>query len=318
MDTTSQIDETTWTVTRALRVEAPRELVFEVLTQPSQIAQWFGQSADFPDGVHVGAEGSFGFAGDGIFPVRIETYDPVARFAFAWGTPGEPIREDNSTTATFTLEEDGAATLVTVVESGFDTLGEAARRRAAMEHNAEGWQSELDEMAAHAEGLAAGTGLAPHADLDAGRITRSVLVRAPQQTTWDVLSDPSTIGEWWGHPAVFPDGMRPGASGTFEWVGHGLFPMRVTRAEAPSRLDLLWGQVGDETPGEDASLVQFTLTPVGTEQTLVTVVETGFREADVAARRAAMEENVSGWRLVLDALVRYVEAQVGNSAEAGR
>lgn len=313
MDATSQIDESTGTITRTLRVEAPRELVFEVLTQPAQIAQWFGQSADFPDGVHAGAEGSFGWSDHGVFPARVVEHEPVWRFAFVWGTPGQPLREDNSTTATFTLEEDGAATLVTVVESGFDTLGEAAGRRAAMEDNAQGWEHELDEMAAHAQGLAAGTGLAPQADLDAGRITRTVLVHAPQQTTWEVVSDPSTTGDWWGHPAVFPDGMVEGACGTFEWVGHGLFPMRVERAQAPSRLDLRWGRLGDQSPREDASLVEFTLTPVGPDRTLVTVVETGFAGEDLTARRAAMEENVSGWRLVLDSLVRYVE---GRAAEA--
>ena len=40
----STIDETAATVTRTVRVAAPRDLVFEVLTQPAQIAQWFGQS----------------------------------------------------------------------------------------------------------------------------------------------------------------------------------------------------------------------------------------------------------------------------------
>lgn len=149
MDTTSRIDETTFTVTRTLRIEAPRALVFDLLTEPAEMAQWFGQTADFPEGVHVGAAGAFGWSGHGDFPARIETYDPVSAFAFTWGTPREPLREDNSTTVTFTLDEVGGGTVLTVVESGFDTLGEASSRRAVMEDNAQGWVEELDQLVAH-------------------------------------------------------------------------------------------------------------------------------------------------------------------------
>lgn len=150
------------------------------------------------------------------------------------------------------------------------------------------------------------------ADLDAGRITRTVVVRASQLATWDVLTDPAAIGQWWGHPAVFPDGMHEGAEGTFEWVDHGLMPMRIERFDPPTRFHLRWGELGDATPGEDASLVEFTLEPDGEQRTLLTVVEHGFTHLESAQRRAAMEENVNGWTLVLDAFVRYVE---GDGAE---
>lgn len=147
-----------------------------------------------------------------------------------------------------------------------------------------------------------------HADLDAGCITRTVRVGASQQATWDALTDPAAIEQWWGHPAVFPGGLREGAEGTFEWVGHGLMPMRVERFEAPTHFDLLWGELGDDKPGKDASLVRFTLAADGPGQTLVTVVESGFERLETAERRAAMEENVKGWTTVLDGFVRYVES----------
>jgi len=46
---------------------------------------------------------------------------------------------------------------------------------------------------------------------------------------------------------------------------------------------------------------------VGPDRTLVTVVEHGFTHLDDAGRRAAMEENVTGWTDVLNALVTYAE-----------
>lgn len=149
----------------------------------------------------------------------------------------------------------------------------------------------------------------PTADFEAGRITRTVRVAASQRETWAALTDPAAIEQWWGHPAVFPDGVREGAEGTFEWVGHGLMPMRVERFDEPHHFDLLWGDVGTDAPGEDASLVQFTLEPEGPDHTLVTVVESGFDRLETADRRAAMEENVKGWTNVLDSFVAHVEGQ---------
>lgn len=306
--TTATTDEQTWSVTRTVRVEAPRELVWEALTSPAQIGQWFGDRAEFPGGVAPGAEGVLAWEAHGEFPARIEQVEPYDLFAFTWGSPGEPIRADNATTATFTLRdvEDGAAaTEVRVVETGFDALSDdVVRRRAAMADNAEGWTQELDELVDYTESLAAGREAA--ADLTAGTIVRSVRIAAPRSTTWRVLTDPAAIEDWWGHPAVFADGLTEGADGTFEWVGHGLMPMRVVRAEPERRLDLLWGGLGDPEPGPDASLVEFRVVAVGVEESVVTVVETGFTGS--ADKRAAMEDNVDGWNAVLASLGRYVGA----------
>lgn len=146
----AQIDEATFEVRRSLRIEAPPERVWEALTTPAHIARWFGSRADFPDGVHEGALGTFGWPDSGDFPVRIESYDPPSTFAFTWGVPGEPLRSGNSTTATFTLTGDDAGTLLRVVESGFAELdGGLVSQRAAMADNAEGWTSELDELSAY-------------------------------------------------------------------------------------------------------------------------------------------------------------------------
>jgi len=308
MTTTSQIDVDTATVTRTIRIEASRELVWAALTTPEHIARWFGQRADFPDGVHPGATGSFGWTEHGDFPVRIEAFEPFSRFAFTWGTPGEEIREDNATTATFTLTAHGDATELTVVEAGFDTLsGDLARQRAAMEGNAEGWVAELDELHAHVLELRDGTD--PVSDLERGTITHSVLVDAEQASVWAALTTPEAIAVWWEHPAVFPDGVVPGSLGTFEWTGHGLFPVLIDRVEQPDRFAFTWGEVGESEPGPTATHVTFSLAPAGSGRTLLTVVETGFDNREAADRRAAIEGNVEGWRAVLASLQRHLQGR---------
>ncbi|ACQ82110.1 Activator of Hsp90 ATPase 1 family protein [Beutenbergia cavernae DSM 12333] len=148
------IDDVAFTVSRTVRIDAPLSTVWTALTAPEHLAGWFGDRAEFPDGVHVGAEGTFGWPDHGDFPVRVVEFAPEERFAFTWGTPGEPIRADNSTTAHFTLDPDGDTTVVTVLETGFEDLGDDARRRAAMEDNRSGWTEELDQLVAYVATLA--------------------------------------------------------------------------------------------------------------------------------------------------------------------
>lgn len=301
----SMIDTENWTVTRTTEIAAPRALVWGVVTNPVHLAQWFGQSADFPDGIVVGATGVFGWTEHGECPARIDVVDPITTFAFTWSPSGEEIRSDTGTTATFTLADSGdGGTVLTVHETGFDALsGDAARRRAALEGNAQGWNQELDDLAAHVDTLVRGG--QPQSDLDRGMITHNILVDADISTVWATLTSESAIEAWWGHPARFPGGIREGAAGTFEWRDHGFMPMRVERLEEPHRFDLLWGELGDDEPGPDASYVAFTLMPAE-GATVITVVETGFDSLDTAKRRAAMEENVKGWQAVLDSLAAHI------------
>lgn len=310
MTTPSTIDLDAATVTREVHIDAPREVVWAVLTTPDQLALWFGDRSAFPEGVHRGAIGVLGWTAYGDFPARIDEYVPTRRFAFTWGVPGEEIREDNSTTATFHLSDaltrDGgtSGTVLTVVETGFDTLSvDALARRAGLEDHAEGWNEELDNLVSHLGRVTSSSGAV--ADPERGTITRTVLVRADPATTWGALTDPAAIEEWWGHPAAFPEGITAGARGTLEMIGHGRFPIHVQRFEPTVRFAFRWGRLHESEPGPDAQLVTFTLTDAGAE-TLVSMIESGFDSLDRAARRAAMEENVDGWNTALDGFRRHV------------
>jgi uncharacterized protein YndB with AHSA1/START domain len=140
----SVIDHERYTVTRSLHIDAPRARVWQAITRPEHISEWFGDTAAF-DALEVGASGTFGWHNYGIHPVRIEEFDEPDVFAFTWGVPGEPLLAGNSTTARFTLEDDGDGTLLTVVESGFENLAHPA---AMLEDHRGGWDSELDELVA--------------------------------------------------------------------------------------------------------------------------------------------------------------------------
>lgn len=304
-DLDAHVDEDAYRVTRTVRIAAPRSVVWDALTQPAQIGQWFGQRASFPDGVHAGAEGVFSWDEYGDFPVRIVRHDPMDVFAFTWGTGEQPLREDNATTARFDLHEEDGTTVLTVVETGFESLaGGAAAQRAAMTDNATGWTEELDELVEYLGELISGRRSA--LDPEAGTIVRSVRVHASQELVWDTLTSPERIEQWWGHPVAFDGEPRTGTRGTFEYVGHGLMPIRIDRWEPPRRWSLLWGYPGQRSPGEDASLVEFTVVGLSPSATLVTVVESGFTHLGPTERRAAIDDNGEGWNIVLDSFTRHI------------
>ena len=151
----SIVDADAFTVRRTVTIAATPDKVWAAVTRPELISQWFGNVAQL-DRLEVGAEGSFGFEGYGVFPVRIEELDEPRAIAYRWGNENATPTELDSAPSTvfrFTLEplDGGASTRLTVVESGFDALGDPT---AAMESNRGGWNEELDELVAFLEGSA--------------------------------------------------------------------------------------------------------------------------------------------------------------------
>lgn len=309
-DPQASVDETAMRVSRSVEVRAPIAAVWETLTDPRCIAQWFGQRADFPDGMREGATGTFGWDAHGDFPARIETWparietwEEPHRFAFRWGAPGEPIRDDNSTVATFTLERDGDVTRLTVVETGFDRLADAGARRAALDDNRQGWTEELDDFVA----LLARRWTPAVVDKVAGTITRSLEIEAPRERVWRHLTDPASIEVWWGHPADFPGGVRAGVTGTFAHEGQR-FPIALRIVDAPATFAFRWGSFGEAEPGPEACDVRFDLEETASGATRITVVESGWMRVADAERDERMEQNVPGWEFVLDGLRAHVLA----------
>jgi len=140
------IDDETWSVTRTVRIDAPRSTVWAALTTPELISQWFGVRAAF-DRVDVGATGVFATDSYGDIPVRIEELQPESAFGYRWGIAGEPLRDDNSTLVRFTLDDEGDGTLLSVVETGFGLLaGGDGHRRTELDEHRRGWDSELDAL----------------------------------------------------------------------------------------------------------------------------------------------------------------------------
>ena len=141
------------TIRRTITIAAPRDRVWAALTETELISQWFGDATTYT-ALEVGATGRFDWEGYGNFPFEITEVEAKDSFGYRWsGIPAESLLSDDSTLVRFTLADADGGTEVTVVESGFELLpGKTLYRRTRLEQNRDGWDIELDELAALLEG----------------------------------------------------------------------------------------------------------------------------------------------------------------------
>jgi uncharacterized protein YndB with AHSA1/START domain len=144
----------TQTIEREIMVAAPVQRVWDVLTEPQHIGQWFGNRAELEP--RVGGDGVLEFEGYGAFKISVVRFDPTSHFAYRWANKaGDAAVPGLSTLVEFTLEAAGDGTKLRVVESEFETLSlTIAEREEKIAGNTQGWRDELDELRVYAEQLA--------------------------------------------------------------------------------------------------------------------------------------------------------------------
>jgi uncharacterized protein YndB with AHSA1/START domain len=140
-----------YTIQRAIEIEAPVDVVWRTITEPEQIRTWFSDVVELD--ARPGAVGSLTFRADTddprVFGITVVAADRPHRFSFRWCYPsGARAAADNSTLVTFTLTAEGdARTRLRVVESGLDELDwpDADKQKFADEHT-RGWQERGDAL----------------------------------------------------------------------------------------------------------------------------------------------------------------------------
>jgi uncharacterized protein YndB with AHSA1/START domain len=143
-------------IEREIEIAAPINRVWAILTEPTHIAAWFGDSVQMGN-LRPGAAMVFGWRNDGNFRATAERVEPPRFFSYRWASNSDTDpTTGNSTLVEFTLTEVADGTRLRVVESGFASLDlpEDVQAKAAVE-NTDGWRSELDDLLRYAEQLAA-------------------------------------------------------------------------------------------------------------------------------------------------------------------
>jgi len=125
-------------IERSIWIAAPRERVWQAVTDPAQIAQWFAPGTSFSQN---GNKISVRVGEMDLEVAVIELIDPPRRIT----TCNLPER---SITTTYTLEEENGGTRFTVTETGFESLSEDARKE-RLDQDGKGWEMVLENLKAY-------------------------------------------------------------------------------------------------------------------------------------------------------------------------
>ena len=101
-------------------------------------------------------------------------------------------------------------------------------------------------------------------------IERTILIAAPIERVWDIVTTPEHMGRWFGDAGAD----REGDVIKMRWAEHGEAELRVVRSEPPTGFAYRWDA---NVAGIGDTLVEFTLATEG-DRTRVTVVESGWTE----------------------------------------
>jgi uncharacterized protein YndB with AHSA1/START domain len=147
------------------------------------------------------------------------------------------------------------------------------------------------------------------------RIERQILIDAPVDLVWAVLTEPEHISGWFSNSVELD--LRPGGKAVLVWDGHGTVSGRVERVEPPHFFSFRWVPApGLELTDDNATLVEFTLSAED-EGTRLTVVESGFAELPGPddEKQGHVDGHRRGWELELGELDEYVAQQAGAAAD---
>lgn len=129
----------------------PAEIAWSLITDNAHIARWWGAYATLEPVLggsfrETWSNGSREVVTSG----RVLAFEPPARLLLSWADDDWP----GATTVAFAVSEAPAGARVGLVHDGWQ-VHPAGRRAPLMADHAAGWRHHLDNLAAHAAGLAA-------------------------------------------------------------------------------------------------------------------------------------------------------------------
>jgi uncharacterized protein YndB with AHSA1/START domain len=138
-------------IEREIHVDASPEVVFEVISSPEHLLEWWPDAADLEPVPGATGELVFGDRASGqahTVSITVMEVEPPRRFSFRWIHPeGEVATAGNSLLVTFELDPSGAGTVVRLTESGFREMGwEIAVLEDAYQDHCEGWDRHLARL----------------------------------------------------------------------------------------------------------------------------------------------------------------------------
>jgi uncharacterized protein YndB with AHSA1/START domain len=142
-------------IERDIYVDATPDVVFEVVSQPEHIREWWSDEADFESTPGGAGELVWGDR-EHVAPITIVDVDRPRSFSFRWCYPeGQTL--ENSLLVTFELIPSGEGTLLRMTETGFREMGwEVAVLEQQYAEHIEGWDRFIPILGVYATKVVAG------------------------------------------------------------------------------------------------------------------------------------------------------------------
>jgi uncharacterized protein YndB with AHSA1/START domain len=149
------MDPSTDRIEREILIKAPRSRVWRALSNAEEFGKWFGvalKGKTIAAGQRVQGQITYPGYEHVVFDVVIERMEPERLLSWRWHPnavdPSVDYSKDPTTLVVFELKEVEGGTLLTVVESGFDSIP-PSRRLGAFRSNTEGWDAQMHNIERH-------------------------------------------------------------------------------------------------------------------------------------------------------------------------
>jgi uncharacterized protein YndB with AHSA1/START domain len=137
-------------IRREVFIEAPPDIVFDVISEPEQVVGWFSDEARFEPTAGSTGELVFHDRGRGgrTYSLTVVDVQRPHRFSFRWCHPvNETATAANSLLVTFDLAPSGDGTLLRMTETGFgERAWDTADRDWYFEDHTRGWDLFLPNL----------------------------------------------------------------------------------------------------------------------------------------------------------------------------
>lgn len=141
-------------IQKRVTINAPRARVWKALTDATEFGKWFGAKLEGPFTPGATTRGKITIPNYDHLTAEfhVERIEPESYFSYRWHPyavdPAMDYSKEPTTLVEFKLDQEGAATVLTIIESGFDRIP-IARRAEAFRMNDGGWTAQINNIENH-------------------------------------------------------------------------------------------------------------------------------------------------------------------------
>ncbi len=298
-------------VERSVWINTPRERIWNAVSEPDQIIQWFVPNL-------VVAQAQMKRESDGklvilLGPMSVDfamVESAIEQQQFSFRT-----LPDRLITTTYTLKEENGGTSVSVKASGFEALSENAQQERVKLGEA-GWEKVLQNLNAFAMGDPLPNPQAYISPLfgywretkKTLAAERSIWINSPRERVWRAITDPKQLQQWFSPATAWE-------LSALEIGGRMYVKDAETGAEKYGQiielLDPPHQLVTRQVPEAPSTVVKGTTYTLKEEDggTRLTITLSGYEQEPEESRWGQIEQDTFGFGMMLQNTKAYVEGQ---------